>query len=1420
MASSSEETDAHKLASSSEETDARKLESSTKETDVHSLANSSKETDAHKLAGTFKETEGLQPVNLKILSFVNKNYNLTTPGMLEDSTRSYSAQAKSYYTQNKSKYVQEKFDDSSADQKLVKEWKLNHGLYLAGNNFIPSNEKILGYNGKLDIVAYSREPLVYAVVGDSSDKPKSFWDKLRDNYSEFPSTKETPINDISETDICLLFPIAEITYYGPINKVFKSDLNSEKESFITDNYAEYGYFFAKKLLAGGKLIIRNIADAKPVQIEHLKTHLAWALDSYHSQIENSFENVTFFDFPIIETTNKSFLKTPKDLTKWIRRLYEENAAEIISYEEIIPILTFLEKVEYINTDTFINRLVPGISNKHQEITLKDWIDEIPLRKLLTWISKFSLRCGMLIDQFGISLAKSQAFTFARSPFVFKRNNYYLHLIQPETRIEEILLRNNITHKLSSIPFVEYNSTTPIDKVYLFLLNEKIEISLDQCVVPLPVFKKAVENAVRSIHPYQALQEVFNEFGHFLPKSIVLGNQLREILKGTSNNALIKKKFVASSQANIDKILEYTKDFDLNYLLTSNGQVVMMNQVFNWFSDVENNDEQLQLIRIDQITPLYKILNYKLQNEIEIILENRLNFRILLTGVKTFDVDDNSTQAYVRINFDGQSVLDSSSYDVFGIVLDNEDIRTERCVVKFDLFDCYGFSAFVTVEDSIAKKVKGWHIIWMITGKLSLVGASSINHRETKIAFHKAPVDFTSCYDDIIYIPLPFTLAKNCIASFTALHPPSNNPPKQYFKLIRWSKGVLELKITALKMDQTKTLPSYINICIVYPPEKTTFKVDFGEKLVTYNLLPCMIQYRDVDIPFEAYFMQEVNHKNLVKYVNILEAETTYFLITELDNNNRSTNWQTLHHYLKYNGALSENQAKNIFNQVIECISFIYKHGFYNIKINDRNILISEFRIKLFNLENIMSNSDDLVYDIQNEGDYIISYASPEMISGHNYNSEFSDIWSLGILLYTMIHADVPFKKPFDTIARMLVLEKEISKECSTILHRLLAKKPHLRGSFKCLLNDSWIGIDAFTMRSVSNDLKENDDKSIAIEYTSNIEIIQELDELIEENKHHFHWQRTITKVALKECLNIHEDANLKNFLREEPSNRPNALSLANEIINWKLNKMHQFNDKKRLLSYMNKETEETIEKSQNDMIVDPENDVVNFMKNGDAIYGIENDENKNVYSEMKNEMKNGGKEVDVFGEYYKKAIDGDPEAMKNVAIYFLTGNGIDRDMKKAFSWFMKCKKNKVELKQEELIPFVEYFSQDSSNLENKFRYGVMLECGLGIEKDLVKAYLVYKNAAESGHARAQFKAGIFCEKAWGRKKDLKEAYRWFKKAIEQNNLEAWSHLNEHYKTSCDLQEKGTTMRYSAYHTKYLNYKITGTITMQIEENTN
>ncbi|CAG8566370.1 27565_t:CDS:1, partial [Racocetra persica] len=418
-------------------------------------------------------------------------------------------------------------------KKLIEAWKLNHGLCLAGNKFIQSRNPIFDNDGELKIEAYKDVPLVYVASKDptspliiDADKKKSSWKELQElqdaneksvenilgaEINEKPNDNilgvgisEKSNNNILEEDVCILFPIAEVTY----SSKYLKDFNNE-----TNDYTEYGQFFANKLLVGGKLVLKNFANAKPKQHEHLKSHLVWAFDASCSNKENPIEGATIYDFPIIETTNEDKIKTPKDLARWMKRLYEDNAAEIISYKEVVPLI---EKLE--DKSIRFKRLVPGITHKHKEFTLKDWTNDTPSTNLLTWINKFNFHYGVLVDQFRISFAKKCAINFIQGPIVTKRNNSsYLQTIRPKTYIEETLLGHDVISKLDPIPFVSIaeSTTSQISNIkYFFVRQEFVKISLETDYIKASSdFEQAVKDALDNIKPYQKLQQVFNNFFH-------------------------------------------------------------------------------------------------------------------------------------------------------------------------------------------------------------------------------------------------------------------------------------------------------------------------------------------------------------------------------------------------------------------------------------------------------------------------------------------------------------------------------------------------------------------------------------------------------------------------------------------------------------------------------------------------------------------------------------------------------------------------------------------------------------------------------------------------------------------------------------------------------------------------------------------
>ena len=69
------------------------------------------------------------------------------------------------------------------------------------------------------------------------------------------------------------------------------------------------------------------------------------------------------------------------------------------------------------------------------------------------------------------------------------------------------------------------------------------------------------------------------------------------------------------------------------------------------------------------------------------------------------------------------------------------------------------------------------------------------------------------------------------------------------------------------------------------------------------------------------------------------------------------------------------------------------------------LLDTNNRLKIvdFGLSNMYSNGEFLATACGSP-----CYASPEMIKGEEYNPEITDVWSLGIVLFSMIMARLPF----------------------------------------------------------------------------------------------------------------------------------------------------------------------------------------------------------------------------------------------------------------------------------------------------------------------------------------------------------------------------------------------------------------------------
>ncbi|KAG0209055.1 hypothetical protein BGX28_000155 [Mortierella sp. GBA30] len=161
--------------------------------------------------------------------------------------------------------------------------------------------------------------------------------------------------------------------------------------------------------------------------------------------------------------------------------------------------------------------------------------------------------------------------------------------------------------------------------------------------------------------------------------------------------------------------------------------------------------------------------------------------------------------------------------------------------------------------------------------------------------------------------------------------------------------------------------------------------------------------------------------------------------------------------IEHHSKFSESQARMIFKQIVECVDYLNSRGICHRDIKDENIVIdNDFTVKLIDF-------GSAVIIPRPQGKYFdrfygtINYASPEILKGEKYRAEAAEIWSLGILLYTILYGEVPFNDPVQAISGPYISPRvRSSNECLHLLNWMLAKTPERRATIEDVVSHPWL----------------------------------------------------------------------------------------------------------------------------------------------------------------------------------------------------------------------------------------------------------------------------------------------------------------------------------------------------------------------------
>ncbi|XP_049982064.1 testis-specific serine/threonine-protein kinase 4 [Alexandromys fortis] len=265
---------------------------------------------------------------------------------------------------------------------------------------------------------------------------------------------------------------------------------------------------------------------------------------------------------------------------------------------------------------------------------------------------------------------------------------------------------------------------------------------------------------------------------------------------------------------------------------------------------------------------------------------------------------------------------------------------------------------------------------------------------------------------------------------------------------------------------------------VYEAYYTKQKVMVAVKIISKK--KASDDYLNKFLPREIQVMKVLRHKYLINFYQAIETTSRVYIILELAQGGDVLEW------IQRYGACSETLAGKWFSQMALGIAYLHSKGIVhrltpslsaagrdlkleNLLLDKReNVKISDFGFaKMVSSSQPVRSSPSYrqmngLANLSQTYCGSFAYACPEILLGLPYNPFLSDTWSMGVILYTLVVAHLPFD---DTNLKKLLRETQkevtfpsninISEECKNLIVQML-RQAAKRATILDVLKDPWM----------------------------------------------------------------------------------------------------------------------------------------------------------------------------------------------------------------------------------------------------------------------------------------------------------------------------------------------------------------------------
>ncbi|ODV96331.1 hypothetical protein PACTADRAFT_67754, partial [Pachysolen tannophilus NRRL Y-2460] len=348
------------------------------------------------------------------------------------------------------------------------------------------------------------------------------------------------------------------------------------------------------------------------------------------------------------------------------------------------------------------------------------------------------------------------------------------------------------------------------------------------------------------------------------------------------------------------------------------------------------------------------------------------------------------------------------------------------------------------------------------------------------------------------------------ASSSTLNTPAGEPDMEIKNLInsdnnnvkesKYSKCVAD--IVKQENEERKKLPSYpylTDYALLGKMGEGAFSIVYKAKdLKTGDLVAVKIirkyqmdQKQQALVLKEVTIMRQLNHPNIVKFINFHECEEYYYIVQEL-----VSGGEIFTEIVKYT-YFSEDLARHVVLQLANAIKYLHEEvGVVHRDIKPENLLfepidfIPSKEVKYRKSDDISTKKDEgeFIYNVGGGGIGIvkladfglskqiwehntktpvgtIGYTAPEIVRDERYSKQV-DMWGIGCILYTLLCGFPPFyDEKIEALTEKVASGQftflkpwwdEISYGAKNCVSCLLTVDPNKRYTIVDFFNDPWI----------------------------------------------------------------------------------------------------------------------------------------------------------------------------------------------------------------------------------------------------------------------------------------------------------------------------------------------------------------------------